>query len=360
MKLEALIALDKINEAKRLAAEKAKAALLVSLEKFKEDNKKNIKNIEKEIGVYMKDFHSACNELIANCDKRGVLSEYKYISKIVNYIAIIILTKYLHLEYYYNDLYKDYKYDSQLAISLIMYDDTMKDYFESKVPMLNVVDELQKVAFEETLVIYQNNNLTQDVSKQLIYRIPNNTDSYNMNYLFNRQYIFDMKRSDNYNDEIYDNITVNYNKYNNLDVSHIINFKSLSFPYTLSYAFRAFYSKLFNYNITNSVLPRYICIATREQKIKDHDPFSALIDEINERLLGLPIITGLATEATIKRDYYNGILANMKKNMFGTNDIIRNNILYSLNAQTKTYVERNMAKHLQNITQYKLKFHNSW
>jgi hypothetical protein len=329
---------EKAKEKKRLEDEKKKAAAQAAIDKFKKDQEGNIRIIEANIAENMKYFHECCDELIANCDINGVLSKFKYITKVVNAIVVIILTKYSHLHYYYNDLYKTYKFDNNLPICLIMYDDSMKDFFESV--KVNTVDSLLRVAYKESGVLFQNNYLRQDISKELIDKLIRSVDEYHVNTLINRQFIFDISKMDLYGDPKkpqFINPTVTYNKYNVIKMPGVP-FKNTAFPKTLEYAIKLFELKPFNYNITNSRLPRYVFIDTKEGILKRHNPFQELIEEINERLGKMPIIKKIAKEATVKSAYYEDVLTEMKKHSFGYNDTIRKNIMYSLNAQTAKYV----------------------
>jgi hypothetical protein len=329
---------EKAKEKKRLADEKKKAAEQAAIDKFKKDQEGNIRIIEANIAENMKYFHECCDKLIANCDINGVLSKFKYITKVVNAIVVIILTKYSHLHYYYNDLYKTHKFDNNLPICLIMYDDSMKDFFESV--KVNTVDSLLRVAYKESGVLFQNNYLRQDISKELIDKLIRSVDEYHVNTLINRQFIFDISKIDLYGDPKkpqFINPTVTYNKYNVIKMPGVP-FKNTAFPKTLEYAIKLFELKPFNYNITNSRLPRYVFIDTKEEVLKRHNPFQKLIEEINERLAKMPIIKKIAKEATVKSAYYEDVLTEMKKHSFGYNDTIRKNIMYSLNAQTAKYV----------------------
>jgi hypothetical protein len=318
---------EKAKEKKRLDAEKKKAAAQAAIDKFKKDQAENIKIIEENIAESMNIFHNCCDKLIANCDINGVLLKFEYITNVVNSIVVIIITKYLHLHYYYKDLYDKYPYNMKLPITLIMYDDTIKDFFESL--SVNTVDILTRVADKTKNILFQNNYLRQEITKTLINNLSRKIPEYHVNTLVNRQFIFDIYRDP-------DPVIV-YNKYNVLNTNKLP-FRNFVFPKTLEYAWRLFDSIPFNYNITNSMLPRYVFIHTNEEPLKIHNPFSELIREINEKLANMPIITGIAKEATVKGAYYEDVLTEMTKHSFGSNDIIRKNIMYSLNAQNVTYV----------------------
>ena len=104
-KKDAQLALEKKKEEKRLADEEKRLAK----EKEKEERRKKIPIINKYIERLVDEFNKCCDELIDNCDN-GVLSEYKYISNVINSIIIIIYTKYLHLPYYFEELYMNYSF----------------------------------------------------------------------------------------------------------------------------------------------------------------------------------------------------------------------------------------------------------
>ena len=344
-------AADKAKETKRLAEEKKKA------EAKDAENKMRVKNklvCEEYIEGCMKDFHKRCDELEAACDRNGVLREYEFITKVVNAIVVVILTKYLHLNTYYDDLYETTNYDKPLPIWLIMYDDAIKDYYEAK--NMNVVGEMIDYAYNKGTVVYQNNDLKQNVTKGVIDTIPRINETYSLNTLLNRQYIFDISKKDNDNygrsarDNVFITPSVVYNHFNELDTRKYstLPFPALQFPHTLHYALQQFSFRPFKYNITNSGLPRTIFIATTEAVLNRHKPFSEIGGEINERLARMPRITGIAKEATVRHEFYEDVLKGMEKQSFGTNDVIRRNIMYSLNAQTPDYVAR-AHNYYQNI-----------
>jgi hypothetical protein len=339
-----------LSDAKRLAEEKKKADALAAeaaLAKEKEDMANNKPTCEGYIDGCMKDFHKCCDDLEAACDKDGVLAEYSHITKVVNAIVVIILTKYLHLPYYYDDLYKNKMYDAPLPITLFMLDDTINDYYDSKGK--NVVAEMINYAYNKGSVIYQNTELKQDISKKLIDNILISSEAHYLNTLLNRQFIFDIRKRDwddggrRPGDLHFVTPSVVYNHYNILDIYKYPRtpYTHLKFPYTLGYAMKQFSTIPFNYNITNSLLPRTIFLSATDQILQIHKPFSELMMEINERLMDMPRITGIAKEATHSLAFYEGALQNMEQQSFGSNDVIRRNIMYSLNAQTPSYVRKN-------------------
>jgi hypothetical protein len=240
-----------------------------------------------------------------------------------------------------------------------MFDDTMVDYYKDK--QHDHIYKLTAVAYNRDTVIYQKEDLTQDISKKLIDTIFENNSSYQQNILLNRQYIFDIYRDDSYinavqKNNIFVDIKLVYNKVNMLNrVGFAIPFKSLPFPTTLDFPKEQFRSTSpFNYNLSNSVLPRTIFTTTTHPKLRDHAPFHDLMIEINTRLQMLPTVKEIAKEATIHDDYYKNIIYKMRNLSFGNNDtgngsddMIRKNILYSLNAQNADYI-RNLHGRYQN------------
>jgi hypothetical protein len=342
--------INDIKTGQNTAAEKKKAAALKAAQEAKANEIRmqavNKQKCEEYIAGCIKDFHKRCDELEAACDANGVLSSYSFITKVVNAIVVVILTKYLHLTYYYDDLFSNYKYDNPLPIWLIMFDDEMKKYCDNK--RINPVNEMIDYAFNKGTVVYQHNDFKLNVTKGVLDNIERTNDAYSINTLLNSQYIFDMRRKDwddngrRPRDLQFITPTLTYNHFNELDTRKFstIPFPSLQFPHTLHYALQQFSFRPFKYNVTNSGLPRTVFIATTDAILNTYKPFSELIGEINERLAKMPRITGIAKEATVKHAHYEVILKGMEGQSFGSNDEIRRNILYSLNAQTPDYVNR--------------------
>jgi hypothetical protein len=328
------------EEAKRLAAEKAK-----------EERKKNIPIINNYIEGLVGEFNKCCDELIANCDKDGVLKEYKYISNVINSIIIIIYTKYLHLPYYYDELYLDNT--SQLSLKVFMYDDTFREYYESK--SLAPYQEFKKYFNGGKNVIYQKHDLTKDVDYTNINLEPKTIENYHLNTLLNRQHVFEAFKYDPYGGNNYISHMIQYNKLNTSYYTRL-NFNHYKFPDTLNFAKDVIGDLNINYNITNGLLPKTIFCASTDRTIATNIPFSYLTTTINDRLGYLPTITGIAKEATIYNIYYDKIIKDMKEHSYGNNeteygsvDMIRKNILYSLNGQDPIYVQKFMEQHKQNI-----------
>ena len=67
----------------------------------------------------------------------------------------------------------------------------------------------------------------------------------------------------------------------------------------------------------------------------------------------LPTITGIAKDTSLIHQYYDGIIKDMRDISYGNNeteygddDMIRKNILYSLNAQDPVYIQNNTNFHV--------------
>ena len=339
-KKDAQTALEKKREAKRLADEKAK-----------QERKKNIPIIDKYIEGLVDEFNKCCDELIANCDEKGVLKEYKYISNVINSIIIVIYTKYLHLPYYYDELYLNNT--SQLDLKVFMYDDTFREYYESK--SLVPWEEFKKRFYGGKNIIYQKHDLTKNVDHTNIMLEPNTVENYHLNTLLNRQHVFEAFKYDHYKGNNYVNHLIQYNKLNTSYYTRL-NFGHYMFPDSLKYAEELIDELNINYNITNGLLPKTIFCSSTDRTIGTNKPFSELNTIINEKLGELPTITGIAKEATINDVEYEAIIKDMRDISYGNNeteyggdDMIRKNILYSLNAQDPLYIEKFMILHKQNI-----------
>jgi hypothetical protein len=98
------------------------------------DKTEKTDEIDRHIEGLVVEFNKCCDELIRqliyNRDGTVVLNKYIYISNVINSIMIIIYTKYLHLPYYYDELYLDYS--SQLDLKIYMYDEKFSKYYESR------------------------------------------------------------------------------------------------------------------------------------------------------------------------------------------------------------------------------------
>ena len=347
---EERIVREKKEEEERLAREKKEEEKRLELKKMKEERRKNIPIIDKYIEGLVDEFNKCCDELIDNCDN-GILKEYKYISNVINSIIIVIYTKYLHLSYYYDELYLDYS--SQLDLKIYMYDETFSEYYETRgiVPY----EVLNKIFYGANKTIYQKHDLTKNVDHTNILLEPNTVENYHLNTLLNRQHVFESFRYDHYGGVKYDNHIIQYNKLNTSYYTRL-NFGHYMFPDSLKYAKEIIDELNINYNITNALLPKTIFLATKDKIIGTKIPFLELSTIINDRLRKLPIITGIANEATINNVHYEAIIKDMRDISYGNNeteyggdDMIRKNILYSLNAQSPTYIENNMEQHKQNI-----------
>jgi hypothetical protein len=343
------------QEEERLAREKAKEEERLAEEKAKEERKNNLPIIDKYIEGLVVEFNKCCDELIDNCDKDGVLNSYKYISNIINSIIIIIYTKYLHLPYYYDELYLDYS--SKLDLKIYLYDENFSKYYESRGMVPYRV--LNRILYGDNETRYQKHDLTKYVDHTNIDLVPKTIENYYLNTLLNRQHVFEAFRYDVYGNaagqQKYDNHMIQYNKLNTSYYTRL-NFNHYKFPVSLEYAKDTFDMLSINYNITNGTLPKTIFLATTDTIMGTKVPFLELSTIINDRLRKLPIITGIKNEATIKKDYYEAIIKSMGDLSYGNNeteyggdDMIRKNILYSLNVQSPLYIQKNMELHKSDI-----------
>jgi hypothetical protein len=329
----------------------------VQVERRERMDKERDEVIEPFIEGLVDEFYKCCDELESNCDSNGVLSEYKYIANVVKAIVTIIFTKYLHLPHYIEKLYDNYKLP--LKIYIMLYDDPAEKYYTQGVTKVNAIThKMEEIASGggET-VIYQKNNLGQMVEQRLLNQItPNTVATHYENTMLNRQYLFEIYRTDSIRKGTFNQLTLMYNKIND-DLRYFSNsFNLESFPKTLEYAKKIIGYNHFKYNITNSVLPRYIHVRTTDTQIGIHQPFKDLVEKISARLATLPNITGIASEATVKKAEYDGVITKMKENSYADNgtgygdtDMIRKNLLYSLNAQNPRYILKDMKKYPSNI-----------
>ena len=348
---EERLAREKKEEEERLARKKKEEEKRLALEETKKRMKEKIPIIDEYIEGLVDEFYRCCDELIANCDKDGILKEYKYISNVINSIIIIIYTKYLHLPYYYDELYMNYS--SKLDLKIFMYDETFRQYYESK--SLVPWDEFKKFFYNNSKVIYQKNDLTNTVDHTIIPLNPNTIENYHLNTLLNRQHVFECFKYDYYKGNDYRNHIIQYNKINTSYYSRL-HFEHYMFPDSLKYAKEIIDELNINYNITNGLLPKFIFCRTSDPFISANIPFSYLVNIINERLVKLPTITGIANEATINDTHYDKIIQDMRDISYGDNeteyggtDMIRKNILYSLNAQDPLYIQKFSILHKQNL-----------
>jgi hypothetical protein len=339
------------KDAKRLAFLKKEEEKRLALEETKKKMKEKIPIIDKYIEGLVDELNVHCDELIANCDEKGVLREYKYISNVINSIIIIIYTKYLHLPYYYNELYMNFS--SQLDLKVFMYDETFREYYESK--SLFPWQEFKKHFYGSAKIIYQKNDLTRSVDHTNIILDPYTIENYHLNTLINRQHVFEAFRYDNYNGNDYKNHIIQYNKINTSYYSKL-HFGHYMFPDSLKFAKEVINELNINYNITNGLLPKTIFCATTDATIGTNKPFSELNTIINDILGKLPTITGIAKDTSLIHQYYDGIIKDMRDISYGNNeteygddDMIRKNILYSLNAQDPVYIQNNMDIYRQDL-----------
>ncbi len=300
--------------------------------------------VSKYIDISMNDFYTCCDELIANCDANGILNNYQYISNVVNSIMAIIHIKLMHLNKLYDKLYTKIK--DKKSLQIFMYDEIFKNYMDEK--QLDVKKTFIYNYNALTNIFYQNNNLLQTITIKHTEMKPKNTELYHLNTLYNHQYVF----------EFLDLIpkTILFNRVNKkLYHDHS---KLFSLLHSLQTAKGDFVDITkphfpFNYNLTNGVLPKYI-FCNENTDIAKY--FADIITLINEKLITLPTINGIKEEAT-KHDYfYNAVIASMKTKSFGDNetdygseDMIRKNILYALNAQSSHYIQKNYPKAYDDI-----------
>ena len=344
---------EKEKEEKRIALEKKKEEERLELEKKKEEMKNAIPIIDEYIKGLVDELNKCCDELIDNCDKDGVLREYKYISNVINSIIIIMYTKYLHLPYYYDELYLNYT--SQLDLKIFMYDDTFREYYETK--SLVPWQEFKKHFYGSTKIIYQKNDLTKSVDHTNIILDPYTIENYHFNTLINRQHVFEAFKYDPYGGNYYNSHIIQYNKLNTSFFTRL-NFNNYKFPDTLNFAKDIIGDLNINYNITNGLLPKTIFCSSSDSTIATARPlpFSELTTIINDILGKLPTITGIAKETSLIHQYYDEIIKDMREISYGNNeteygddDMIRKNILYSLNAQDPLYIQKNMDAHTHNL-----------
>jgi hypothetical protein len=274
-----------------------------------------------------KTFYKCCDDLEANCNANGILKEHRLISNVVNSIMAMIHIKYMHI----NLLYKKLVIKDKKPLQIYMHDKAFEEHFAFADD--NIHDTFTKI-YNTNRIIYQKNNL--EVANVRTILVPKITDMYDVNNLFNRQYVFEYTAT---NMGVYNGILT----YNKINSKNLVN---LSYPNSLNDAKDAFDItmepyKIFNYNITNSTLPKKI-FTNNNHEISKY--FSVITDMVNTRLETLPEIKGFANETTIKSDHYNMIIAAMEKASYGNNeegygkkDMIRKNILYSLNAQMAQY-----------------------
>jgi hypothetical protein len=124
-------------------------------------------------------------------------------------------------------------------------------------------------------------------------------------------------------------------KYNMINIRKN-RFDALELDTTLECVNEIFKEKPFNYNITNSILPKFVKLNGSKPSIRNL--FAKILVTINTRLKSLPHDINNVGSGTDGN--YNDILFDMKLNGFGYNDMIRKNILYSLNAQIEKYIKK--------------------
>ena len=300
--------------------------------------------INEAIDDAIKAFHKCCDEIQANCNANGMLKEHILISNLVNSIMAIIHIRYMHL----GILYTKFAIKDKKPLQIYMHDEAFEEYFAYTTTAKDIFTKYNNL----NRIIYQKNDL--EVSNVITTLNPRHIDTYHTNNLFNRQYVFEYPSAPILHQMALKN-TLNFNK---------INFKILekaAYPKSLELAKAAFdyvakqYHQ-FDYNITNSTLPKYV-FTNDDSEISKY--FEDIIELVNNRLKTLPDIKGFVNETTLNRDYYDMVIAKMDEVSFGNNEtdygernMIRKNILYSLNAQTKEYMINNSPNSYDNLFYY--------
>jgi hypothetical protein len=333
------------------------------LDEKKEEEKRNRDSIiMKQIDTYIEEFNNCCDELVANCDANGVLNEYKYIANIVNAIMVIIYTTFMHLDHILTDV--NIKRDSCLRI--FMYDDELLRYYTAK--QLDTEKEFLR-AYENYYIIYQHNSLLY-IPPRFHELVAANMESRYLNTLLNRQYVFSLDEYDNTHPVINYNAKVLYNVVNQIQIANafqISKYKgdlqtTLAFPKLLFTTINP--TVILDYNMTNGVLPKYIFCNKTDMSVY----FADLIDIINKRLKTLPTITEIRREKAPDVAKYNPneIIRKMELMSYadsipeyGGKDMIRKNILTSLNAQDPDYVKYNFDK-FKEIAYYNQEYTGSY
>jgi hypothetical protein len=334
-------------EKQKLLEEKEKEEKRLKKEKEEEEKRNRIPIITKKIDEYIEDFNKCCDELEANCDANGVLNEHKYIANIVNAIMVILYTQYLHLP----QIYINMAVNSYSCLQIYMYDDELLKYYTGK--SLNIFNEFQK-SYNNQEVIYQHNSLIYK-DRRYTEMLPTNMEKSYINSLLNRQYVFSLDQYVYSHPEINYNAKILYNFVNQINISHFFSTSqykgglqtTLAFPKLLFANINPTVS--YDYNMTNGVLPKYIFCNNIDMSVY----FTDLIDIINKRLQTLPTIVKIRNEITPDIGKYdpNQIIKNMEIMSYGDSipeyggkDMIRKNILYSLNAQDTDYVNDNFQE----------------
>ena len=334
-------------EKQRLLNEKKKEEARLKKEKEEEEKRNRIPTIQKQIDTYIEDFNNCCDELVAHCDANGVLNDYKYISNIVNSIMVIIYTKFLHLD----QLHLNATVNANSRLNIFMYDDELRQYYTTK--QLNAEQVFQN-KYNNSGIIYQHNSLIY-IPPTYINLIPTDMENSYLNSLFNRQYVFSLDEYAYSHPEINFNAKVLYNSVNQIQIATFFQTTQYKGDLQTTLAFpKLLFSNtspkvLLDYNMTNGVLPKYIfCNMNDISKY-----FTHIIDTINEKLEQLPTITKIRTEKAPDVAKYNPneIIRNMELKSFGDSipeyggkDMIRKNILTSLNSQDPDYIKFNFAK----------------
>ena len=325
---------NKNKEIKEVIEEIANVSDLIEEEKIVTNtpviDAKTLK-INEAIDDALKAFHKCCDEIQANCDANGILEKHSFITNVVNSIMTIIHIRYMHL----NNLYNKFDVKDKKPLQIYMHDETFRRHIEE---LANVPKALFIRYYNGNNIVYQRNDL--QINNAVLDINPKTIDTYYLNNLFNRQYVFEYPFDAN------TKVFKETLKYNMVNIRY---FGHPAYPKSIEEAKAAFDSKTgdrpyfpFNYNITNSSLPKYI-FTNDDNMISTY--FKDIIDMVNVRLQTLPVINGIEKEYTQKNSYYESIIKGMKMASFGDNEteygkknMIRKNILYSLNAQSATYI----------------------
>jgi len=304
--------------------------------------------VDNYIEYCKKEFITCCDELIANCDANGILNKYEYISKIVNSIMAIIHVKLMHL----NKLYDKLKIKDYRPFQIFMYDELFKNFMGVNAEKIFIDNyNILGSTIQETNTIYQNNKLLESIDNNKTEMRPKTTEKYHINTLYNRQYVFEFLDSQLSKSILFNRVNrINYkdtSKTSPLDVSLRLAKQEFNLYLKNNLA------SPFNYNITNSVLPKYIFCNTKDE-IAIY--FEDIITFVNAKLQTLPTINGIKEEASEHEYFYNVVIGTMEKYSFGDNetdyggkDMIRKNILYALNAQSAFYIYNNSSKAYDDI-----------
>jgi len=276
------------------------------------------------------DFYKCCDKLEANCNANGILTAHQLIANVVNSIMTIIHIRYMHL----NKIYSKIAIKDKQPLQIYMYDEEFNQRFT-------------KIHYDPTNIFinyYKNNRIMYQKTDLLVSNVrtdlyPETLDTYYINTLFNRQYVFEYLAEPILLNGVVITKMLSFNKINQKILP------DTTYPASLDAAIKTLSFKPYDYNITNSTLPKYV-FTNNNNDISKY--FKDIIDLVNVRLKTLPDIKGIVKEITFKEDYYDNVIGQMMQLSYGNNEtgygkinMIRKNILYSLNAQTERYIINN-------------------